>query len=303
MLARQNQLVLVARRRVLDRYQRPLIVTGFDNAALLAPIFERFDSSAQIALLGTYLIPFQGPRLLLGAPRLERELEVCGRERMHAFVRSSGLDGSRFELVTRRGDARDHVRRELRCRCSDLVVLAFDRDSPLARLQVARLASRILDEATGDVMVVVGRPGARDSHEALVAPGSMKLTPSIPPSSSPRGIARLMLALGTLGTLAELTDHPYAPRLVLFVFSFVVGLAGLARVARRSQREPPRASTFTHHDSVNRRREVRARPWDARIASTGCKSVSTASATTTTDRSTAKTASAMTSSAVTTSER
>lgn len=231
MLDGQNELALVARRRVLDRYQRPLIVTDLDSAASLAPIFKRLDSAARIVLLGTYRIPYQSSRLLLRTERLERELEVCRRETMDAFVRSCGLDRTRFELVMRRGDTHDHVRRELWSRRSDLVVLAFD------RVDLDRLASRVLDEATCDVMVV-DRPTTRGSR-ALLVPGPMNLACSIPPSNGARGLARLMLVLGAIGGVAELIGHLHAPRLVLFVFSFVVGLAGMARVARRSQREPP----------------------------------------------------------------
>jgi nucleotide-binding universal stress UspA family protein len=247
MLAGHSQLELVGVRRVLDRYQRPLIVMDRDNAADLAPILERLDSSARIVLLGVYRIPFHGSRLLLGAPRLERELEMCRRERMEAFVRSSGLDGSRFELVTQRGDARDHVHRELRSRRSDLVVLAFDLGSPVVRLHVDGLASRLLDETTCDVMVV-GRSSTRDSHDARAALGPMKLTCSIPPGNRPQRIARLMLVLGAVGTSAELTDQSDVPRLVLFLLSFAIGLVGLARVGRRSQHEP----TFTQHDPAHR---------------------------------------------------
>lgn len=92
-------------------------------------------------------------------------------------------------------------------------------------------------------VMVVGRPDTRGSHEALLAPGPMKLTPSLSPSNRARGVARLMLVLGTIGTFAELIGYPHAPRLVLFMFSFVVGLAGVAGVARRSQREPPHSHT------------------------------------------------------------
>ena len=76
------------------------------------------------------------------------------------------------------------------------------------------------------------------------APEPMKLTPAIP-SSNRRGIVRLMLVLGIIGTLAELTGHPHLhqPRLVLFVFTFMVGLAGVGRVARRVHREPGSSRT------------------------------------------------------------
>ena len=50
----------------------------------------------------------------------------------------------------------------------------------------------------------------------------------IPELNNP-AIVYLLLALGTLGTLAELTSTTFIPRLVLYVLALSAGLVGLHR--------------------------------------------------------------------------
>ena len=68
---------------------------------------------------------------------------------MLAFVASSGIASSRFDLVTCHGDPRDHVVREVRSRGADLVVLAFKQ----GRVQ-QRITRRLLEETRCDLVTV-----------------------------------------------------------------------------------------------------------------------------------------------------
>ena len=169
-MARGNECAFVVRRRIAGCHRRPLIATDLGEARCALPIIEHVDTHARIAVLGTYRIPFCGLHTLFGVQRLERELAARTREMMRAFVESTGLASSRFELLARHGDPCDHIVREARSRGSDLVVLAFDACSCRAQ---QRIATQLLAETRCDLVIVHGdrpRPGWF-GHEAPVAVG------------------------------------------------------------------------------------------------------------------------------------
>lgn len=169
MMARGNECALVVRRRAVRCHRRLLIATDLDEARVASPIIERVDTRARIAVLGTYRIPFSGLHTLWGLQRLKRELAARTRETMFAFVESTGLDSSRFELLACHGDPRDHVVREALSRGSDLVVLAFDACSCRAQ---QRIAEQLLEETRCDLVIVHDGPRPEDlGREALVAVG------------------------------------------------------------------------------------------------------------------------------------
>lgn len=152
-MPREQECSLVVRRQAVEHHRQLLIATDLGEALDARPIFEHLDTSAQIAVLGTYRIPFCGLHPLFGTQRLERELEALTRETMLAFVHSSGLALSRFELLTCHGDPRDHVIREARSRCTDLVVLALAGCS--CRVQ-RRIARQLLEETRCDLVIAEG---------------------------------------------------------------------------------------------------------------------------------------------------
>jgi hypothetical protein len=140
---------LVVRRRAAVVYRRLLIAADPDDAFMALPLLSKSDAKARIAVLGTYRVGFCGLRTLFGLPRLERELAARTQESLLAFVDSTGMDTSRFELLARHGDLDDHVVREARSRQSDLVVLAPGR----CRCRAQQVVTRLLEETRCDLVI------------------------------------------------------------------------------------------------------------------------------------------------------
>lgn len=148
--------IVLAKRRPIAMYRRPLIATNLEPA-----LFRRLARTARDALVPgerhivavhACHVPYRSFRLLIGAPRLEREIETATRDTLRGLAATTDPPGG-FELFACFGDTARVVLDVAGARSCDLIVVG----APRSRLwRRSTLVDHLLTSAECDVAIVRG---------------------------------------------------------------------------------------------------------------------------------------------------
>lgn len=161
-LRRSRHPVLLVKHPCEGAYRRVLVALDFAPASIDAlHVARRLLPAAHLVLMHVYDVPYAGMLHLAGVDdatveRYRTDARATSLRRLHEAAAAAGLDGRDYSVVTAFGDpARRVVEIEHEWAC-DLVAIGKHGRHPLEELLLGSVATHVLAESRGDVLVVPG---------------------------------------------------------------------------------------------------------------------------------------------------
>lgn len=165
-LRKSRHPVLLVKHACEGPYCRVLVALDFAPASIDAlRLARRLLPTAHLLLMHVYDIPYAGMLHLAGVDvatveRYRADARATALRRLHEAAADAGLGGQDYSVATAYGDpARRVVEVEHEQAC-DLVVIGKHGRHPLEELLLGSVATHVLAESRGDVLVVPGSPDA-----------------------------------------------------------------------------------------------------------------------------------------------